>query len=348
MIARLQRLLVLSVLVAVAGWWWWSGQHGIDMTWRLVVGVLLLLPHVPVLATEFLLLALLGDPRPAQPVTPAGLIKAWAGEVLWGVQTFAWRQPFRSNAEPDHLPPGARGRLGVVLVHGFVCNRGVWNPWLRRLRALDLPFVAVNLEPAFGSIDAYVETIDQAVRRLTQSTGRPPLIVAHSMGGLATRCWLQRQDRGSLCAGLVTIGTPHHGTWLARFAFSRNGRQMRRDSRWLAALNASADRMADVPVTCYYGHCDNIVFPAATATLPSADNRHLAGVAHVHMLSSAVLFDDVISRLLAAPAPTITATAATSVVQSGAVATGPSVVEKHRSPASTVPGSMAGGDRNAS
>jgi triacylglycerol lipase len=35
--------------------------------------------------------------------------------------------------------------------------------------------------------------------------------------------------------------------------------------------------------TCFYSHCDNIVFPPATATLPGADNRHIAGVPHVHM-----------------------------------------------------------------
>ena len=36
---------------------------------------------------------------------------------------------------------------------------------------------------------------------------------------------------------------------------------------------------------CFYGHCDNIVFPPATAALAGADNRHLPGVAHVHMAS---------------------------------------------------------------
>ena len=46
-------------------------------------------------------------------------------------RVFCWRQPFRSNAEPDHLPCGERGRRGVVFVHGFVCNRGLWNPLMR-------------------------------------------------------------------------------------------------------------------------------------------------------------------------------------------------------------------------
>ena len=36
-------------------------------------------------------------------------------------------------------------------------------------------------------------------------------------------------------------------------------------------------------MTCFYSHCDNIVFPPVTATLQGADNRHLPGVAHVQM-----------------------------------------------------------------
>jgi hypothetical protein len=37
--------------------------------------------------------------------------------------------------------------------------------------------------------------------------------------------------------------------------------------------------------TCFYSHCDNIVFPPSTAMLDGADNRHLVGVAHVHMVN---------------------------------------------------------------
>ena len=36
--------------------------------------------------------------------------------------------------------------------------------------------------------------------------------------------------------------------------------------------------------TCFYGHADNIVFPASTGTRPGADNCHLAGAAHVQMV----------------------------------------------------------------
>lgn len=85
-------------------------------------------------------------------------------------------------------------------------------------------------------------------------------------------------------AHVVTVGTPHHGTWLARFGHSRNARQMRRGSAWLTALAARETAQRRARFTCFFGHADNIVFPASTGRLADADNRHLAGVAHVRMV----------------------------------------------------------------
>lgn len=286
------------ILGIALGWWWCSGELGMPWAWRLVVLMLLLLPHAPVLALEFLLLARLGADPSAPRADAAALLRAWAGEVVTGLRVFGWRQPWRAHAEPDHLPalpPGAR--RGVLLVHGFVCNRGLWTPWLQRLRSAGVPSVAVNLEPVFGSIDDYVTIIDDAVGRLERATGLPPLIVAHSMGGLATRAWLHARRADARCAGVVTIGTPHHGTWLARFAWSANGRQMRRANPWLQALGAAEPASRRAGFTCFYSHCDNIVFPATTATLAGADNRHLAGVAHLHLVERPEVFDEVMRRL---------------------------------------------------
>lgn len=300
MLAWLLRLLVLA-LIAVAGlWWWWSARLGWPMGSRAGVTLLILLPHAPILAAEFLLLAAFGDPHPAPKPGLVALTRAWAGEVWWGLCTFGWRQAFRVGAEPDLLQVPGLPRRGLLLVHGFVCNRGLWNPWLLRLRERGVPFVAVTLEPVLGAIDSYAETVETAVRRLEAATGLPPLIVAHSMGGLAARAWLRSFGEPQRCVGIITIGTPHHGTWLARFAFSRNGRQMRRGSRWLGVLNDSPLHSGDptgVPFDCYYGHCDNIVFPAATATLPGARNVHVPAAAHIHMLGSPQLFNDVLMKL---------------------------------------------------
>ena len=174
-------------------------------------------------------------------------------------------------------------RRGLLLVHGFVCNRGLWNPWLAQLHALGVPHVAVNLEPVFGRIDDYVPIIEAAVARLEEATGMAPVAVAHSMGGLALRRWAV--DHGGLgrLHHAITLGAPHGGTWLARFAMSPNGAQMRPGGRWLRDLAAREAPVQEAQLTCFYSHCDNIVFPASAALLPGARAVHLPGVAHVQM-----------------------------------------------------------------
>jgi triacylglycerol esterase/lipase EstA (alpha/beta hydrolase family) len=211
-------------------------------------------------------------------------LAAWWAEVKAAPQVFCWRQPFFSRRWPDHLPADAQGRRGVLLVHGFVCNRGVWNPWLQRLHSLGIPFVALNLEPVFGSIDDYVDSLEQAVRQLETVTGLAPVIVAHSMGGVVVRRWWAEHGGAFRVHHVLTLGTPHQGTWLARLATTPNGRQMRQRSPWLQTLAAREAADQASRFTCFYSHCDNIVFPPATATLPGADNRHLAGVPHVQMV----------------------------------------------------------------
>jgi hypothetical protein len=166
------------------------------------------------------------------------------------------------------------------------------------LTASDVPVIAVNLEPVFGSIDEVAHIIEEGVRRLQVCTGLAPLVVCHSMGGLALRRWWTEQGDDTRVHHVITIGTPHHGTWLARFAMSRNARQMRQGQAWLAKLAADEPTSSWRRFTCFYSHCDNIVFPPSAATLVGADNRHLPGIAHLHMVSHPAPWDELQRRLL--------------------------------------------------
>ena len=303
MLARLQQFTTLMLISVAVAWATYFMRRG-ELAWAGAGATLILLGYALFLAVEFMLLATLAQRDPAPPPSAGQLLRAWWAEVLTAPQVFCWRQPFRSLAEPDFTPAQAVGRRGVVLVHGFVCNRAIWNPWMARLRSEQIPFVAVNLEPLFGSIDDYVTAIDAAVLRLETSTGLPPVIAAHSMGGLAIRAWI------ATCAGdrrvhhVVTIGTPHQGTCLARFALTTNGRQMRIGSDWLTWLAQQEPPTRFARFTCFYSHCDNIVFPAQMATLPGARNLHIPGAAHVHLAFHHEVFDEVRSRLQDHPGPT--------------------------------------------
>jgi hypothetical protein len=287
MIARLQRVLLFVAALLLAAWCvYWASRAPAVALMGFVVAVL---AHTAWLAIEFIACWRVNRQHAPRPRF-AALLRAWMAESGLAVRVFGWRQPFRANAVPDHLPQGDR-RRGIVFVHGFCCNRGFWTPWLSRLRRKGRAFVAVNLEPPFGSIDRYVDTIEAAVQRIRAATGEAPMLVCHSMGGLAARAWLREHGRAGAVHRIVTLGTPHAGTWLARFGRSANGREMRIGGEWLQRMAADTESARQVRFTCWYSNCDNIVFPMPTAMLPGADNRAAHGLAHVEMA-----FDPLVMR----------------------------------------------------
>lgn len=300
--ARWQRWLAVLQWLLITAWvlGFWRRSQALALAGLAVVPLLWRLAMLP----QFLLMARACRNDPAPRPTRAQLLRAWWTESRWAGLVFGWWQPFRMQAVPDWLAPHTPGQLaprGVVLVHGFLCNRAFWTPWFAPLRARGHAFVAVTLEPAFGSIDDYAATIDAAVRRITAATGRAPLIVGHSMGGLAIRAWLRAVPGAQArVQRVVTIGAPHDGTWPASHARSITGQQMRLHGPWVRALRAQEPAQRPALFTCWYSNCDNAVYPPATATLDGADNRFIEGLAHVEMAFDARVMEDCLN-LLAAP-----------------------------------------------
>lgn len=286
-LARLQQGLVLGAIVLVFGWALLAWDRG--AAWVLAGAVLVLCGYAVVMALEFLLVAWLHRDDPAPRAGALALLSAWWQEVRVAPLVFAWRQPFRWRCLPDTASADRPAGLPtVVLVHGFVCNRGFWLPWMQRLRKRGQAYASVNLEPVFGSIDDYVPLIEDAVARAEAAGGPPPVLVCHSMGGLAARAWLVAgAAHGQRVSRVITIGSPHHGTWLGQFSHVANGRQMRIANAWLSGLQQRERAMRPqgtyAAFVCWYSSADNIVFPASTATLEGADNRFLPATPHVAM-----------------------------------------------------------------
>jgi len=191
--------------------------------------------------------------------------------------------------------------LPVLLVHGYVCNRGYWTKLSRQLARAGIVHDGVDLEPIGADIEEFVPQVELAITELCARTGSDRVIlVAHSMGGLVARAWLRRHGAARV-ARIITIGTPHHGTALANLAAGANARQMSRvdgaPSGWLAQMAASETPETRALITSIYSHHDNIVAPQASAQLPGARNIAFGGIGHVALASDARVLRQLLAEI---------------------------------------------------
>ncbi len=174
-----------------------------------------------------------------------------AGERLGLVATFAmvageWRAvlannflwlPFERTVIGRDPPLAQDSRVPVILVHGYFSNRGTLRGIARALESTGVaPVFVPSLPAVLAPIENFAVHLEEVIRKVTEATGQPRVIlVCHSMGGLAARESL-RTGGSDRVAGLVTLGSPHHGTALAALGVGHNGRQMRLGSEFLRNL----------------------------------------------------------------------------------------------------------------
>ncbi len=210
-------------------------------------------------------------------------LRSLVGEYGAGFQVFLFRQPW--TTQPPVLLPATGGtpHVPVVLVHGYMCNHRIWDDMADALRARGHAVLAVNLEPVFASIDDYAPVVEAAVAALSEHSGAPQVaLVGHSMGGLAIRAWM-RAHGSARVARVVTLGTPHAGTKMARGARTPNGQQMLWRSRWLADLAASETDTTRALMRLAITPQDNIVFPQRAQLLQGLTPKVFDGIGHVQM-----------------------------------------------------------------
>jgi triacylglycerol lipase len=219
------------------------------------------------------------------------------------VVLFTVIQPFEKFwLGPDRLGHCATRPRPLLLIHGYQCNRGFWI-WMRsRLEAAGWTVGTHSMEPVWTEIDNYADGIERRIDEVLAVTGAPQVIlICHSMGGLAARTYLRRHGKGKV-ARLITLGSVHHGTELARLGVGPNARQMRIGNPWLIALGArDAVPLPQGSVSIFSYH-DNYVFPPETSSrLEGATNVAIGGVSHLGMAFS----QQVLGSLMKALEPTV-------------------------------------------
>jgi len=290
---RMTRLVLLvqalaALAIGVASWRW----GGVAPWLAAILGPgCVVLVRLLINMNNFVLSAFFASPTPpAYRLGPGAFARMLAAEFRASMLATSWLMPRATSCL--RVYPDAPA-VPVLLVHGYGCNGGYWAGLGRRLERARISHATVALVPL----------VERAVEELRAATGADRVaIVAHSMGGLVARAWMRRHGAGRV-ARLVTLGTPHFGTGLARFGLGANARQMGRRgeaaSSWLQALADSEDSARRALVTSIFSHHDNIVSPQTSSELPGARNIAFGGVGHVALGHDARVLEAVMDELAA-------------------------------------------------
>jgi pimeloyl-ACP methyl ester carboxylesterase len=220
-------------------------------------------------------------------MSPVSFALEFAREVFAYFVAFTVLQPFvRLTMGPPARAFGPSDRTPLLLVHGYLCNRGLWWHVARRLAARGYRVHTIDLEPPLGDIDDYGRQIDRRIEEVRAANGgRAPILIGHSMGGLAIRACMRARGPVGV-RGVVTLGTPHGGTALAPWGLGLNAFSMRLAGPWLLALAQGEGSGFPIPVVSIYSSHDNFVSPPEAARLVGATNVRVVGVGHLAMAFS--------------------------------------------------------------
>jgi pimeloyl-ACP methyl ester carboxylesterase len=285
--AWVARGILLAGLMVTVAFGLWLDPHLWPSRYRicgLLLAVVLMMAIQPIsIACLFLAARLAGGPRrPDEQLTLLDTLKMFDREIDASFRGIVWANPFRYFLAIP-APHEPTKDVALLFIHGYFCNRSVWLPAARKAAQRGYHCEAVSLEPVFGSIEDYVELIGAEISALYERSGRRSIVlVAHSMGALAARHYLERTGDHRI-ARLICVGAPHQGTLAASLGRSHNTRQIRRDSLWLTHLNGLFNYPRE-RIVSIYSVDDDIVFPWSTCVLEGADNRRLFGIGHVSLL----------------------------------------------------------------
>jgi triacylglycerol lipase len=169
----------------------------------------------------------------------------------------------------------------VVMVHGIFQRGHSFVPMKKKFEQLGYECLVPKLKPCDAR--SGLETLAaQLQREIEQKWGKDAdfHIVAHSMGGLVSRYYLQELGGHEHCQTLVTLATPHHGTRTAYFYPGKGAWQMRPNSEFLQSLQASSHRLKHLRIISYRTPLDLVILPSTSSHWDLADNRRVWAPAH--------------------------------------------------------------------
>jgi triacylglycerol lipase len=192
----------------------------------------------------------------------------------------------------------------TILVPGFSDDIRCLSTLERFLQREGLPAYAISPQPTDGTvgIDLLAERLATAISARFSATQRLNL-VGFSMGGLICRSYVQQMGGVARTERLITIATPHQGTWTA-YGYHRPACiQMRPGSHFLKRLNRDLTALEELNFTSIWTPLDLMILPASSSWLPVGEMAPIISPFHRTMVFDARILQTVAAYLRKPYAP---------------------------------------------
>ena len=211
----------------------------------------------------------------------------------------------------------------AFLFHGYMQGRSAFLR-LERILESDL-FGIFAVSSGYNPYSQYIEMSAERERGmieyvLSNVDAEEVYFIGHSQGGLVIRYILQKLDGAGLANKVITLSTPHTGTWAAAGGIitrsitwpmslipfmpkvrGESGFQMLPNSKFLRELN-SLPLPSGIEYSSIFSFIDPLVWPPSCAILPypEAYNVLLKKIGHFQTLYNIQVFEVLLRALLLA------------------------------------------------
>ncbi len=193
---------------------------------------------------------------------------------------FSPDQPAYKNTSPHPNPilfvPGYQmNRWSLAPLQYYLYRRGYHNSW------------AINNPILKDDVFVFVENLKDKIDALHEQSGQPIHLIAHSMGGLICRHYIEKYGTEKV-ASTISLATPYRGTKTYRLGRGKVGRQFKPGSEVCSITTAPP-----VPHLIVRSTRDWVVVPFSNTALDDANDLVITNAGHLGVLVSVPVFQHI-------------------------------------------------------
>jgi triacylglycerol lipase len=168
----------------------------------------------------------------------------------------------------------------VIFVHGMGGNRAHFLPMEIYFKLCGIKNTyRVDLSGA-DSVKRMAWRLSVYVQKVMRASGSSQVdIVAHSLGGIVSRIAIENYGLGSNVRTLITLGTPHQGTYSARFADTKASNELRPGSVLVKRLQKMGWPKGVRGVN-FWSRNDVVILPAESALVEGLEQIDFSPSTH--------------------------------------------------------------------